>query len=338
MSGRTSKIALWALALAIPLLAGAAIFAFMGANPLTAYSVMFEGAFGTWARFSEVLVKASALTLTGLAVILAARMNLWNIGCEGQLVMGAIFASGLALWLGNTLPSLILLPILFLGGAAGGAVWASGPAWLRSRLGVSEIISTLLLNYVAIALMEHMFFGPWRDPAGFGFPGTAIFADAAHLPRFPGTRVHPGLIFGLIGAGLLAWALAKTRWGFELTVMGLGPKAADYAGMDAAKRGFWVLILSGAIAGLAGMAEVTAIHHRLQQGVAVGYGYDGVIVACLARLRPGLAPVGAVVLAAVLVGGEYLQTRMRLPSAASLVIEAALLFSLLWLQTRTAKR
>jgi simple sugar transport system permease protein len=322
------------LALAIPLLAGAVIFAFLGADPFSAYSVMFQGAFGTWARFSEVLVKASALTLTGLAVILAARMNLWNIGCEGQLVMGAVFASGLALSLGPVLPSAVLLPVLFLAGATGGAAWAAGPAWLKSRLGVSEIITTLLMNYIAIAVMEHLFFGPWRDSAGFGFPGTAMFADSATLPRFPGTRVHPGLLFGLAGAGILAWVLARTRWGFELTVMGLGPKAAGYAGMNAARRSLWVLMLSGAIAGLAGMAEVTAIHHRLQQGVAVGYGYDGVIVACLARLHPALAPVAAVVLAAVLVGGEYLQTKMRLPSAASLVIEAALLLSLLWLQTR----
>lgn len=333
-----SKAALWSMALVIPLLAGAAIFAFLGANPLEAYSVMFAGAFGSFARFSEVLVKASALTLTGLAVILAARMNLWNIGCEGQLVMGGVFATAVALWYGAVLPAPVLVPLLFLAGALGGAAWASGPAWLRSRLGVSEIITTLLLNYVAIALMEHLYFGPWRDPAGFGFPGTAMFADAATLPRFPGTRVHPGLLAGLFGAGLLAWVLAKTRWGYELTVMGLGPKAAEYAGMNAARRGLWVLILSGAIAGIAGMAEVTAIHHRLQQGLSVGYGYDGVIVACLARLKPGFAPIGAVALAAVLVGGEYLQTRMRLPSAASLVIEAALLLSLLWLQTRSENR
>lgn len=333
-----NRVALWMLALAIPLAAGAAIFAFLGASPVEAYQVMFAGAFGSWARFSEVLVKASAIMLTGLAVILAARMNLWNIGGEGQLVMGAVSASWLALSLGGALPAAVMIPLLFLGGAAGGAAWAAGPAWLRSRFGVSEIICTLLLNYVAIAVMEHLYFGPWRDPAGFGFPGTAMFAEAARLPRFPGTRIHPGLLTGLAGCAILAWTLARTRWGFELTVMGLGPKAAGYAGMDSARRGFWVLVLSGAIAGLAGMAEVTAIHTRLQQGVAIGYGYDGVIVACLARLRPGLAPLAATVLAAVLVGGEYLQTRMRLPSSASLVIEAALLLSLLWLQTRTGKR
>ncbi|GFK93335.1 hypothetical protein NNJEOMEG_01167 [Fundidesulfovibrio magnetotacticus] len=333
-----SRFLLWGLAAAIPLAAGAAIFAFLGANPLEAYHVMFLGAFGTWARFSEVLVKASALMLTGLAVILAARMNLWNIGCEGQLVMGGVFASGLALALGPSWPGWLLLPCMVLAGAAGGACWSAGPAWLRSRLGVSEIITTLLLNYVAIALMEHLYFGPWRDPLGMGFPGTAIFADAATLPRFPGTRIHPGFLMGLAGCAVLAWVLAKTRWGYELTVMGLGPRAADYAGMDSGRRALTVLLLSGAVAGLAGMAEVSGIHSRLQQGLAVGYGYDGVIVACLARLNPALAPPAAVVLAAVLVGGEYLQTRLRLPSAASLVIEAALLLSLLWLQTRQARR
>uniref|UniRef100_A0A7C4AGT9 ABC transporter permease n=1 Tax=Fundidesulfovibrio putealis TaxID=270496 RepID=A0A7C4AGT9_9BACT len=334
MSALKKKYTLWLVAVAVPLAAGAAIFAFMGADPVQAYAVMFQGAFGSWARFSEVLVKASALSLTGLAVILAARMNLWNIGCEGQLVMGAIGATAVALRLGPSLDPWLALPLCALAGCLGGALWASGPSWLRARLGVSEIITTLLLNYVAIALMEHLFFGPWRDPAGFGFPGSAQFAEAARLPRLAGTRIHPGLLAGVGAALALTWVLARTRWGYELTVMGLGPRAASYAGMNAARRGFWVLLLSGALAGLAGMAEVTGIHYRLQQGVATGYGYDGVIVACLARLHPALAPPAAVILAAVLVGGEYLQTKMRLPSAASLVIEGALLLSLLWVQTR----
>ena len=332
-----SKVFAVGVALAIPLLAGAAVFALLGADPLKTYSVMFTGAFGSWGRFSEVLVKASALTLTGLAVILAARMNLWNIGCEGQLVMGGVFASGLALQFGAVLPAYVLLPTLALAGCLGGALWAAGPGLIKSRLGVSEIITTLLLNYVAIALMEHLFFGPWRDPAGFGFPGTALFGDAARLPRLAGTRLHPGLLAGLAGAAALAWIVAKTRWGYELTVMGLGPKAAAYAGMNASRRGLWVLMLSGALAGLAGMAEVSGIHGRLQAGLAAGYGYDGIIVACLARLNPALAPVAAVVLASMLVGGEYLQTRMQLPSAVSGIIEAALLFSLLWLETRSRR-
>ncbi len=338
MTGSPSKALATLLALAIPLLIGAAVFALLGADPLKAYSVMFNGALGSWGRFSEVLVKASALTLTGLAVILAARMNLWNIGCEGQLLLGGIFASGLALKLGGTLPPWALLPALAVAGALGGALWALGPALLKSRLGVSEITTTLLLNYVAIAVMEHLFFGPWRDPAGFGFPGTALLDEAARLPRLAGTRIHPGLAAGLIVAAAMAWILAKTRWGYELTVMGLGPKAATYAGMNAARRGLWVLTLSGALAGLAGMAEVTGIHYRLQAGLAAGYGFDGIIVACLARRNPLLAPLAAVALAALLVGGEYLQTRMQLPSAVSQVLEAALLFSLLWLESRDARR
>lgn len=331
------RLGAWLAALAAPLLAGAAAFAFLGANPLEAYAVMLQGGFGSWARFSEVLVRASTLTLTGLAVILAARMSLWNIGCEGQLVLGGVFATGAALWLGNTVPAPLLTPLLALAGVLGGCLWAAGPAWLRSRLGINEIISTLLLNYVAIILMEHLFFGPWRDPAGMGFPGTALLAETARLPRLAGTRLSPVFPLGLIGAGTLAWMLTRTRLGFELRAMGESPKAAAYAGMNAARRAFWVLVASGGFAGLAGMAEVCGIHYRLQAGLAAGYGYDGIIVACLARLRPELAPVAAVALAGVLVGGEYLQTRMRLPASVSLIIEACLLFGMLWLESRPGR-
>ncbi|GAB6038694.1 ABC transporter permease [Fundidesulfovibrio butyratiphilus] len=318
----------------LPLTAGALLFACLGTNPLKAYQAMLAGAFGSTARAAEVLVKATPLMLTGLAVTLSARMSLWNIGCEGQLVLGGVFATGAALWLGPGLPAWAALPLCALAGAVGGGLWALGPAYMKARLDVSEIITTLLLNYVAITFMEYLYFGPWRDPGGMGFPGTALFPDSTVLPRLPGTRIHPGLAAALLLAAGAAWMLAKTRLGFELTVMGQNPRAAAYAGMDARSRCLWALTAGGALAGLAGAGEVCAVHHRLQAGLAAGYGYDGVIVACLAGLSPAFVPAAAVVLSAVLVGGDYLQTRMQLPSSVGQVMEACLLFALLWLQSR----
>jgi ABC-type uncharacterized transport system permease subunit len=280
---------------------GAAVFAVAGANPLKAYAVMLSGAFGNAFLLSEVLVKAIPLTLTGLAVALAARMQLWNIGCEGQLVFGGVAAAGTALYIVPTMPPVVTLPALVAAGLLGGAFWALIPAILKTRWQVSEIISTLMLNYVAVIYMEHLYFGPWRDPMGMGFPGTAM---------------------------LLWIGLRKTPWGYHLSVIGSNARAARYAGMPVGRYQLLVMVLSGALAGLAGMAEVGGIHLRLQQGLAVGYGYDGIIVAFLARLNPLAVPMVACLLGVLIVGGDQLQTVLHLPSSISMVLEGAILLSL----------
>ncbi len=327
MSRRT--LITFGLAFMLPLLLGAVLFTALGAQPLQAFGVMLEGAFGSWNRISETLIKASPLVFTGLAVAIPARMNLWNIGAEGQLVMGAIFASASALFLAPILPAAFGLPVTFLAGALGGMFWALGPAFLRAKVGVNEIITTLLLNYVAIALMEHLFYGPWRDPKGFGFPGTAMFAESVRLDRYFSSRIHIGLLVCLLAAVCVYVLLKATKWGFEIRVVGLSPQAASYAGMPVATRIVSVLLLSGALAGAAGMFEVCGIHYRLQQGVAAGYGYDGIIAACLARFHPLAVPPAALLLGVLIVGGDYLQTRLHLPSSISLVLEASVLLSLL---------
>jgi simple sugar transport system permease protein len=326
---RPSPLAAAGLALGLAALAGSVLFAALGVNPFTAWAVMFKGALGSGYAASEVLVRSAPLVFTGLAVALAATMLLWNIGCEGQLVWGGIFAAGVALNLGPALPAWLVLPLMLLAGALGGALWALIPAGLKARYGVSEILTTLLLNYVAIIYMEHLFYGPWRDPAGYGFPGTAMFAEAARLPRLFGTRIHLGLPLALILAGVQYAMLQRSAWGYKVRVMGMGPQAARYAGMNPARQTLLVLGLSGALAGLAGTAEVAGIHYRLQVGLAVGYGYDGIIVAWLARLNPLLVPATAVLLGGLIVGGEQLQSVLGLPSSISLILEAALLFGLL---------
>jgi simple sugar transport system permease protein len=214
-------------------------------------------------------------------------------------------------------------------GFLAGALWAFLPGVLRTALGVNEILTTLMLNYVAIYWVEHLYFGPWRDPMGMGFPGTAILPETGWLPRLPGTRIHLGLALALLAAVLLHAALSRTRWGYEIRVIGESEKAARYAGMPINRTILWVMCLSGGLAGLAGMAEVSGIHYRLQQGLAVGYGYTGIIVAWLARLHPGGTVLAALFLASLLVGGDQLQAVMHLPSAVGLVLEGTLLFCVL---------
>ncbi len=311
------------------LLAGAVLFEAVGADPLAAYAVMLQGALGNWFNCSEVLVKAIPLMLTGLAVAVAARMQLWNIGCEGQLVCGGIFAAGFALYAADALPAPAVIPILILAGFAGGALWALIPALLKARWNVNEIISTLMFNYVAVILMQHLYFGPWRDPMGRGFPGTAMFVRSAWLPRFFHTRIHLGLFIALGAALLLYYSLGHTTWGYRVTVIGLSPQAARYANFDAGRQQIAVLLISGGLAGLAGMGEVCGIHLRLQQGLAVGYGYDGIIVAFLAYLNPLAVPLVALLLAGLIVGGEQLQAVAHLPASISMVLEGCLLLAIL---------
>jgi simple sugar transport system permease protein len=327
-----SRQALWVgqgLAVALAFLMGAVVFLLAGANPLAAYAVMADGAFGSLHNLSEVLVKAIPLMLCGLAVAVAARIQIWNIGGEGQLVLGGIGAAGVALFLSPLLPTTFVLPLMLAAGCLAGGLWALIPGFLRARLEVNEILTTLMLNYVAIFWLEHLYFGPWRDPMGMGFPGTAMFPDRTWLPRLPGTRIHFGLCFALLAAALLQWTLSHTRWGYETRVIGENPRAARYAGMDIGGHILWAMFLSGGLAGMAGMAEVAGIHYRLQQGLAVGYGYTGIIVAWLGRLRPHGTLFVAFCIAGLLVGGDQLQAVLHLPSSVGLVLEATLLFCVL---------
>jgi general nucleoside transport system permease protein len=269
------------------------------------------------------------LLLTGLGVAIAFRMQLWNIGAEGQFYLGAIAATGTALFLVPDWPAILLIPAMMIAGFIGGAAWGAIPGVLRAYLGANETITSLMLNYVAILLSDYLVLGPWRNPGGFGFPGTKEFPEAAALPRYDVYRVHLGLVFGLVAAVVLWVALRRTRWGYELGVMGENPRAARYAGMRISRQIVVVLALSGALAGLAGMSEVAGIGHQLQRNLSPGYGYTAIIVAWLARLNP-LGIVGvSFVLAAVVVGGDQLQLSIGLPSSVAPMLQGAILFFLL---------
>ncbi|MGV8027229.1 MAG: ABC transporter permease [Anaerolineaceae bacterium] len=325
---RLSSFLIPAASFLLALLFCALILIIFRINPLQAYSVMVKGSLGSTYALTETLVKSIPLMLTGLGVSIAFHMHFWNIGAEGQLAMGGIAAAYVALFLNNVIPPSLLLPSMFLAGALAGAVWALIPAGLKATIGVNEILTTLMMNYIAILLVEYLYLGPWRDPKGFGFPGTAQFVAAAWLPRLTG-RVHYGIFFA-IGAAILLWFLLKhTKFGYEIRLIGENPKAARYSGINIAKNILLVMLISGGLSGIAGMAEVSGISHRLYTGLTVGYGYTAIIVAWLGNLNPWGILVVAFSMGALLVGGDQLQIAMQTPAAVADILQGAILFFML---------
>ncbi len=322
------KILVPVISFVFSLVFGIVLLLASGVNPFVAYAAMVRGALGDPYAVGETLVKAIPLMLTGLGVSIAFRMLFWNIGAEGQLVMGGLAATWVALFLADPLPAWAVLPATVLFGMLAGALWGAVPAALRAYLQVNETIITLMMNYIAILLVSHLYTGPWRDPEGYGFPGTAQFPPSAHLPRLFG-RVHLGLIFAILAAAVLWFVLQRTKWGFELRVMGNNPKAARYVGIDVARETLIGMLVSGALCGLAGVVEVTGVMRRLQEGLSVGYGYTAIIVAWMSHLNPWGVLLLAFLLAALLVGGDQIQMTMGLPAAMGLVMQGALLFPML---------
>lgn len=291
------------------------------------YTGMLDGAVGSAYGISETIVKAIPLMLCGLGVSIAFRMQLWNIGAEGQFHMGAFGAAWVALNFPH-LPVYIMLPAMVLAGMLCAGIWGLIPGIPRAYLGVNETITTLMLNYVAMLWVNYLVFGPWKDPQGMNFPLSKPFEPAAILPTLGSSRVHLGLVFGLLIAVILWLALRRSRWGYEVTVIGESPRAASYAGMNITKNILIVMFLSGAICGLAGMAEVSAIAQRMQQGLSPGYGYTAIIVAWLGKLNPFAIILVSFLLGGLQVGGYSVQSS-GVPAAIVFMIQGALLFFIL---------
>jgi ABC-type uncharacterized transport system permease subunit len=314
----------------LALVVGGILLLAAGADPIKTYRAMFDGAFGTGYARSETLVKAIPLMLTGLAVSIAFRMLFWNIGAEGQLAMGALATAWIPLFAlkDSDLPGWTLLLLMGVAAFIAGALWGLIPALLKALLQVNEIITTLMLNYVAILLLDHLYTGPWKDKQGYGFPGTASFKEIVSLPRLTG-RVHLGLLIAIVAAGLIWLVLIRTKWGYEIRVIGENPNAARYAGISLIRNTLLVMIVSGGLAALAGYGQVAGIAHRLQKGIAVGDGFTAIIVAWLAKLHPVGVLIVAVLMAALSVGGDQITITMRLPAAMARVLQGAILFFVL---------
>ncbi|OQY21305.1 MAG: ABC transporter permease [Desulfobacteraceae bacterium 4572_35.2] len=299
-----------------------------GVNPAAAYRDIVYEALGSGYGWSETLVKTTPLIFAGLGVSLAFRMQIWNIGAEGQIYIGAMAASGVALFSGIENHAL-MLSAMFTAAALCGGLWAGVAGVLRAKWQVNEVIITLMMNYIAILTVDYLVYGPWKDPKGFNFPLTAEFSDTARLAELFNTRLHTGFILALVCALLLYLFIERTVWGYQIKVIGSNIKAAQYAGMRTATAVVLVLFLSGAIAGIAGFSEVAGLQHRLQHGISPGYGFTAIIIAWLARRSAVGVVIVAFLMGVLLVGGDSLQLNWQLPVAFVYAFQGLILFFLL---------
>ncbi len=317
------------LALLLTVLIGVALFAALGKDPVSGLRVFFWEPIRSAYALGELTVKATPLLLIALGLAVCFRSNVWNIGAEGQYVMGAIAASGVALLADKNSSGWIVLPIM-LAGIAGGMVWAGITAWLRDRFNANEILVSLMLVYVAVQLLSYLVSGPWKDPQGYNFPQTQTFALVTRIPRlFDGSRISIGVFLALLGV-LASWIfLFRTRAGFSLQVGGLAPAAARYAGFSSRSALWLALLISGATAGLAGALEVAGPIGQLTPYVPAGYGFAAIIVAFVGRLHPVGMVLSALLMSMFYIGGELAQSRLGLPKSLTGVFQGLLLFCLL---------
>jgi len=326
-AGKDSPWWVTAAAVVLAFLLVGLFIALTGKDVVAVYLKMFGGAFGTSFGLTETLVKAIPLLFCGLGVSLAYRIQVWNIGAEGQFIVGAIAATAITIYFPH-LPAWGALPLMLVAGAAAGALWGYFTAWPKVQFQVNELMISLMLNYVAILLLNDLVFGPWRDPHGMNFPGTPPFTPAQMLPSFGGTRLHFGLVLALFAVALAGVFVQKTRWGYELRLIGANPEAARHAGINLRRHIVVVMLLSGGLAGLGGFSEVSGVTHRLMYGISPGYGYTAIIVAWIARLNPWGIVVSSVLFGGLIVGGYSVQT-LGLPSSVSALLQGAVLFFLI---------
>jgi simple sugar transport system permease protein len=312
----------------------AAILLLLGTNPLDAYAAIFRGSLGDSYGWSEILVKVVPFILCAIAAALPAQLGMINVGAEGQLQIGALTATMAALAFSG-LAAPVLLPIVIVAGFLGGALWGGVAGALRSGPGLNEAISTLLLNYVALRIVDSFTHGLLKDPASFNWPFSPPFVDAARLPTFGDSRAHAGLLLALAAIGIVWLLLNRTRWGYEMRVVGGNPEAARRSGLRVGRYLLIGMLLGGGFAGLAGMIEVSAVNGRLQPGIGVGFGYVGFLASWLAGSRPFAIIPMATLLAIIAVGGEVLQISAKIPSSSVNVLMALILFAVL--ATRTLR-
>ncbi|MFZ2218089.1 MAG: ABC transporter permease [Rhodoferax sp.] len=317
------------LALLITVLIGTIMFMALGKDPLKGLEMFFWLPIKNGYALGELLVKATPLLIIALGLAVCFRSNVWNIGAEGQYIMGAIFAAGVALMADPTTGTWIVVPIIG-AGVLGGMLWASLTAVLRDRFNANEILVSLMLVYVAVQVLSYLVGGPWKDPQGFNFPQTKMFDTVTRIPRlFDGSRVSIGVLLALVGVAGLWVFLFRTRAGFSLQVGGLAPAAARYAGFSS-RRALWTaLLISGGAAGLAGALEVAGPIGQLTTYVPAGYGFAAIIVAYVGRLHPVGMVFSAILMSMFYIGGEMAQSRLGLTKSLTGVFQGLLLFSLL---------
>lgn len=317
------------IALLITVLIGVGLFVALGKDPVAGLRMFFVEPLKSTYALSELSLKATPLILIALGLAVCFRANLWNIGAEGQFVMGAIFAGGVAMRATPETGSWIIVAVM-LAGMFGGMVWAGIVALLRDRFHANEILVSLMLVYVAEMTLSYLVYGPWKDPAGYNFPQTITFLEATRVPKLmTGLRMNIGVIVALVAVAGFAIFLFRTYAGFQLQVGGLAPNAARYAGFSSRKALWTALLLSGGMAGLAGGLDVAGPQGQLTPYVPMGYGFAAIIVAFVGRLNPIGIVFSAILMSMFFIGGELAQSRLGLPKAMTGVFQGLLLFTLL---------
>ena len=317
------------LALVVTVVIGVIMFVVLGKDPLKGLEMFFWLPVKSGYALGELLVKATPLLIIALGLAVCFRSNVWNIGAEGQYIIGAIFSGGVALLADKTTGGWIVIPVI-LAGVLGGMLWAAITALLRDKFNANEILVSLMLVYVAVQVLSYLVGGPWMDPKGFNFPQTQTFEAATRIPRlFSGSRVSVGALLAVLGVVVVWVFLFRTRAGFAQQVGGLAPAASRYAGFSSRKALWTALLISGGAAGLAGALEVAGPIGQLTIYVPAGYGFAAIIVAFVGRLHPVGIVFSALLMSMFYIGGEMAQSRLGLTKSLTGVFQGLLLFSLL---------
>lgn len=318
---QSALIKLYAVILA--LLSSAFFIFLLGHNPVEVYVSMAKGAFGSPYRIKDTITISIPLVVTSMGIMIAFKMKFWNIGAEGQILTGALFASYVALNF-SSLPKPLLLFLMMVAGFVGGGLWAMIPALLKVRFDTNETIVTLMMNYIALQWITYLQYGPWKDPNSMGFPKIANFADNAIMPKFLG--VHVGWIFALLLVVLMAFVMKNTKQGYQISVVGESKDTARYSGINVSKVIVASVIVSGGICGIAGMMQASAVNQTLNTQLSAGYGYTAIITAWLSGLNPILIVPVSVLFAAMTKGGSFIQTAFQIPQSAAEIIQSLILF------------
>ena len=325
------------LALVLTAILAAVLFAALGKDPVRGLSMFFIEPFSNLRQISELVLKATPLVVIALGLAVCYRSNVWNIGAEGQFLVGILAGGGVALWLtvqGIVLPKIVAVPLVLVGSVLGGMAWAGVTALLRDKFNASEILVSLMLVYVAQQLVNYMVFGPWKDPMGFNFPQTKSFDASTWLPNLmSGSRLNIGFLIALALVALTWVFMFRLFRGYQLQVGGLAPAAARYAGFSGSTSLWTALLISGGFAGLAGGIEASGTFHQITPHVSSGLGFTAIIVCFVGRLHPVGIIFSGVLLSTMIIGGELGQSRLGLPNALTGVFQGLLLVLLLGCDT-----
>ncbi|KPU43637.1 ribose ABC transporter permease protein [Oxobacter pfennigii] len=322
---KSTLIRLSAIILAL-LLFAIFIYLISKENPFEVYASMLKGAFGSRYRFNEVVIKAVPLIISSLGIAIAFKMKFWNIGAEGQIMMGAFAASFIALKFPG-LPQIVMLTAMVIAGVLMGGIWALIPAFFKAQWRTNETIVTLMLNYVALKFVTYLQYGPWKDPKATGFPKIPNFVDAAILPKVLG--IHIGWIIAIVLAIVMYIVMTHSKLGYEVSVIGESERTAQYAGIDIKKTIITAVLISGGLCGLTGMIQASAVSNTLNIEVSGGLGFTAIITTWLSGLSAPFIVVASFLFAALLQGGSYIQTAFNIPASIALMLQGIILFFVL---------